>query len=58
VLDYLPRALEAVMQLWTWVREGQIAHRVDVAEGLESAPRALMRLFTGDNQGKQLVRIA
>ena len=29
-----------------------------VAEGLESAPRALMRLFTGDNQGKQLVRIA
>jgi len=58
VLDYLPRALEAVMPLWTWVREGKIAHRVDVAEGLDSAPRALMRLFTGDNQGKQLVRIA
>jgi NADPH-dependent curcumin reductase CurA len=57
VLDYVPRALEAVMQLWTWVREGQLAHREDVAEGLDSAPRALMRLFTGDNQGKQLVRI-
>ena len=58
VLDYIPRAMEAVMQLWTWVREGKIAHRVDVAEGFESAPRALVRLFTGENQGKQLVRIA
>jgi len=58
VLDYIPRAMEAVMQLWTWVREGQLVHRVDIAEGFESAPRSLMRLFTGDNLGKQLVRIA
>ncbi len=58
VLDYWPRAMEAAMQLWTWVREGQIAHRVDVSEGFETAPKALARLFTGDNNGKQLVRIA
>ncbi|HEX8795881.1 MAG TPA: NADP-dependent oxidoreductase [Polyangiaceae bacterium] len=58
VLDYLPRALEAVMQLWTWVREGKIVDRVDVQQGLENAPKTLRRLFEGKNQGKQLLKIA
>jgi NADPH-dependent curcumin reductase CurA len=58
VLDYLPRAAEAVMQLWQWVQAGEIKDRVDVMHGLENAPRALIRLFTGENQGKQLLRIA
>ncbi|HEY3821499.1 MAG TPA: NADP-dependent oxidoreductase [Polyangiaceae bacterium] len=58
VLDYLPRAAEAVMQLWQWVQGGELKDRVDVMHGLENAPRALRRLFTGENQGKQLLRIA
>ena len=29
-----------------------------VVEGLENAPDAFRRLFTGDNLGKQLVRVA
>jgi NADPH-dependent curcumin reductase CurA len=58
VLDYLPRAPEGVMQLWQWVQAGEIKDRVDVMNGLENAPRALRRLFTGENVGKQLLRIA
>lgn len=58
VIDYMPRALEAVMQLWTWVREGKIVDRVDVQQGLENAPKTLRRLFEGKNQGKQLLKIA
>jgi NADPH-dependent curcumin reductase CurA len=58
VMDYMPRALEAVMQLWTWVREGKIVDRVDVQHGLENAPKTLRRLFEGKNQGKQLLKIA
>jgi hypothetical protein len=58
VLDYLPRAVEAVTQLWQWVQAGELKDRVDVMHGLENAPRALLRLFTGENQGKQLLRIA
>jgi NADPH-dependent curcumin reductase CurA len=58
VLDYMPRALEAVMQLWTWVREGKIVDRVDVQHGLENAPKTLRRLFEGKNLGKQLLKIA
>lgn len=58
VLDYLPRAPEAVAALAGWMREGKLKDRVDVEEGFERAPAALARLFTGENRGKQLVRIA
>jgi NADPH-dependent curcumin reductase CurA len=58
VLDYMARAAEAVMPLWGWVKSGEIAYEVDVLRGFESTPRALERLFLGQNTGKQLVRIA
>jgi NADPH-dependent curcumin reductase len=58
VVDYMKRAPEAVMQLFAWVQSGEIVNRVDVQEGLENAPRALRRLFLGENQGKQLLKIA
>jgi len=58
VLDYMSRAPEAVMALAGWVSSGQIIDRVDVQEGLENAPRTLRRLFSGENQGKQLLKIA
>lgn len=53
--ELVPEAMDA---LAAWVREGRIKHRSDVAVGLESAPAALARLFSGENRGKQLVRIA
>jgi NADPH-dependent curcumin reductase CurA len=31
---------------------------VDVVAGLENAPKALLRLFSGENFGKQLVKVA
>lgn len=58
VLDYLDRAGEAMAVLRGWLDSGQLKDRVDVMNGLEQAPRALRRLFTGENQGKQLVRLA
>jgi NADPH-dependent curcumin reductase CurA len=58
VLDYRPRAGEAVAQLSRWVREGKLKHEEDVQEGLENAPRTLLRLFEGKNRGKQLLKIA
>jgi len=30
---------------------------VDIVDGIENAPAALIRLFTGENLGKQLVRV-
>jgi NADPH-dependent curcumin reductase CurA len=58
VIDYLHRAMEAVGALAGWVASGDIVSRVDVQEGLENAPRTLRRLFSGENQGKQLLKIA
>ena len=58
VVDFLPRAAEAIAALAGWMREGRLKDRVDVVHGLENAPAALARLFTGENRGKQLVKIA
>jgi len=58
VLDYLPRAAEATAAISRWMKEGRFKDRVDVQEGLENAPATLARLFSGENRGKQLLRIA
>jgi NADPH-dependent curcumin reductase len=58
VLDYVDRFLEGVLALAGWVAEGRIKHRVDVVEGLEQAPTAINRLFTGENTGKLVVKVA
>ncbi|MEE3853124.1 NADP-dependent oxidoreductase [Gordonia sp. LSe1-13] len=58
VFDHLDRAPEATADLATWAAQGQIKNQIDVVEGLENAPTALRRLFTGENVGKQLVRLA
>jgi len=57
ILDFLPRAGEAIAQLATWVMAGNVKFSVDVMEGLDSAPAALEKLFTGQNIGKMLVRL-
>ncbi|CAA7057723.1 unnamed protein product [Microthlaspi erraticum] len=39
-------------------REGKITCVEDIADGLESAPDALVGLFHGKNVGKQLVKVS
>lgn len=58
VLDYAARFPEAIQALSGWLREGRLKQKEDVVFGLENAPRTLTRLFTGENFGKQLLKIA
>jgi NADPH-dependent curcumin reductase CurA len=58
VIDYLPRAKEALSQLTEWLLEGKLKYRVDVVQGLERAPEALNKLFDGSNQGKLVVEVS
>jgi NADPH-dependent curcumin reductase CurA len=58
ILDYMKRAGEAAAALAGWIREGKLKDRVDVQRGLENAPATLARLFSGENAGKQLLKIA
>lgn len=40
-----------------WIKEGQIKYREDVVEGIENAPAAFLKLFSGENFGKLLVKV-
>lgn len=57
VLDYMAEYPWARERLAGWIREGRLRYREDVQQGLENAPRTLMRLFAGENFGKQLLKI-
>jgi len=57
LVDHLPAMPDASAELHRWVENGEIAYRVDVQEGFENAPRTFRRLFTGENRGKQLLRL-
>jgi len=58
VMDYAPRAKEMVAELGPWLAEGRVKWKVHVDNGLEGAVTSLNRLFTGDHDGKLLVRVS
>jgi NADPH-dependent curcumin reductase len=55
--DCEDRFPEARRALGGWIREGKLKPVEDVMVGLENAPSALQRVFTGANFGKQLLKI-
>jgi len=52
--DYWPTA---IAELSGWLAEGKIKYQEDIAEGLDSAPKAFIAMLTGGNFGKQLVNV-
>lgn len=58
VLDYLARAGEAIAELSAWMQTGCLKFRLDVADGLREAPRAVNKLYKGDNLGKLVVQVS
>jgi NADPH-dependent curcumin reductase CurA len=55
--DYMHEAPMALERLTGWIRDGSLKYREDVQSGLENAPATLLRLFSGANFGKQLLRL-
>lgn len=55
--DYANLFPEAVETLSGYLRDGRIKHAEDILEGFEQTPRAIIRLFRGENIGKQMVRV-
>ena len=53
-LDLWPQAMR---ELGGWLGEGKLQYRESVAQGLAAAPRAFIGLLSGENLGKQLVRL-
>jgi NADPH-dependent curcumin reductase len=56
--DYFDRYPEAIAAMRGWIQAGRLKSKEDVVVGLEHAPATLLRLFTGANVGKQLLKIA
>lgn len=57
-LDYWDRYPECMAQLAQWAAEGKLRWREHIVEGLDRAPEALNMLFTGENIGKVIVKVA
>ncbi|XP_015581237.2 NADP-dependent alkenal double bond reductase P2 isoform X5 [Ricinus communis] len=58
VTDYFNQYSKFLDFVLPLIREGKITYVEDIAEGLESAPAALVGLFSGRNVGKQVVAVA
>ena len=58
VMDFAPLFADARRDLETWLAAGQLKSYVDVQEGFENIPKTFMRIFTGENIGKQMLKIA
>ena len=58
VFHFMPRYSEAIAEMSKWHAEGKLKNEVDLQQGLENAPKTIIRLFTGANVGKQLLKLA
>ncbi len=58
VSDYASHFGEATRDLARWVQEGKLQYQEHIIEGFENLPNAFFGLFTGENTGKQLVKVA
>ncbi|KAJ0093785.1 hypothetical protein Patl1_26863 [Pistacia atlantica] len=56
--DYFPEYAKFLDVVLPLIREGKVVYLEDIAEGLETAPAALVGLFTGRNVGKQVVAVS
>jgi NADPH-dependent curcumin reductase CurA len=56
-LDHWDRFADANATLRQWVDDGSLKFRTQILQGLERAPEALVRLFTGDHLGKLIVEL-
>jgi len=58
ITEYAPRFSEGVKELAQWLSEGKLKYAESVVEGFENTPRAFIGLFSGENLGKQIVKVS
>ena len=57
VSDYAARYGEAAREMAGWMAQGKLKSREDIVEGLETFPETLLKLFTGENFGKLMIKV-
>jgi len=56
--DYYPRWPKAIAEIARWIKEGKIKYSLEIVKGLENAPRSLLKIFQGTNQGKIIIKLS
>jgi NADPH-dependent curcumin reductase CurA len=49
---------QAGREMAGWMAAGKLKSREDIVEGLSNFPEALLKLFTGQNFGKLILKVA
>lgn len=57
VADYVPRFGEGIAAMAAWASEGKLVFDEHVDEGIDHALPAFMRLFSGANDGKMILKL-
>lgn len=58
VFDFKDEFEAAKKQLAEWYNSGKLKYRENLVEGFENIPSAFIGLFSGENIGKQMVKVA
>jgi NADPH-dependent curcumin reductase CurA len=58
ITDYAARFSEGITQLAQWLAAGKLKYAENIVAGFENTPRAFIGLFSGENLGKQIVKVA
>ncbi len=57
VIDWMAEFPAIRNRLVAMVKAGQLTYQEDIQHGFENAPKTLGRLFTGENRGKQILKL-
>jgi NADPH-dependent curcumin reductase CurA len=57
VTEYASRFSEGVKELAQWLSAGKLKYAESIVAGFENTPRAFIGLFSGENLGKQIVKV-
>jgi NADPH-dependent curcumin reductase len=58
VMDYVGRYGEAGQEIAGWLARGELKAQEDIVTGLDTFPETLLRLFSGEHNGKLILRVA
>lgn len=58
VFHFAARYGEGVREMATWMAQGKLKSKEDIVEGLETFPETLLKLFSGENFGKLVLKVA
>ncbi|MCH1542123.1 MAG: NADP-dependent oxidoreductase [Alphaproteobacteria bacterium] len=56
VYDYAKQFVQAQAAMAALIRDGKLAYKEDISEGIEDAPREYAALFAGANFGRRLIK--